>query len=78
MTARIVVDGQAPSWAHALARQVSTAIGRRTLDQVSIGSLPPAKPAGQILFVRNSARGFRPAYSDGAKWRFVSDDAEVS
>lgn len=78
MSRRIVVDREAPRWAHAMGRQISSALSARTLDTFSKTRLPPAKPAGQMIFVNDEAGGPVPAFSDGSTWRRVTDRAEVS
>lgn len=78
MSVKVVVSREAPSWAHAMGRQISGALSSRRLDTFSKTKLPPATPAGQMIFVNDEAGGAVPAFSDGSTWRRVTDRAEVS
>lgn len=48
-------------------------VDKNQLSSKSKTSLPPASPAGQMIYVNNATGGGVPAYSDGIKWRRVTD-----
>lgn len=50
------------------------------MPQIEFAQLPVATAEflGRTYIVRNTGRGHRPAFCDGAQWRFVSDDAVVA
>lgn len=74
----VSVPANAPDWAHQLARDVSLIAADRSLIRVSLTRLPPATPAGQVIFVTDATGGGVPAYSDGTEWLRFSDDTAVS
>lgn len=43
------------------------------LPSFTVSTLPPASPAGQMLFVTDDTGGAVPAFSDGTNWRRVTD-----
>lgn len=73
-----MVSGDAPGWAHALARQISTALSSRRVPTFSVANLPPATPSGQVIYVPDEAGGSVLAFSDGAAWRRSTDRNVVS
>lgn len=54
--------------------------GRDPLQCASftVATLPPATPAGQMIYVSNEIGGATLAFSDGTNWRRVQDRAIVS
>jgi hypothetical protein len=44
----------------------------------TVGSLPSASPAGQMIYVSNESGGAVIAFSDGTNWRRVTDRAVAS
>jgi hypothetical protein len=71
---RIVVDGTAPVWAQDLARQIDSALAAVSAPlQYTVSNLPPARPAGAIVFVLDEAGGPVTAFADGEQWRRTTD-----
>ena len=48
------------------------------LPSFPVAALPPATPAGKLIYVSDEAGGAVPAFSDGVDWRRVTDRAIVS
>lgn len=48
------------------------------LRSYTVGTLPSAAVAGQMIYVSNEVGGATPAFSDGTNWRRVADRAIVS
>jgi hypothetical protein len=48
------------------------------LPVYTVGTLPSATPAAQMIYVSNETGGAVPAFSDGTNWRRVTDRAIVS
>jgi hypothetical protein len=78
MSSRIVVSGEAPPWGHQMGDQLNRAFASRIAPTFSKTSLPPAVPAGQIIYVPDETGGAVIAFSDGAAWRRVTDRNVVS
>ena len=78
MSQRIVIGGEAPAWAGDLEGQLNRAFASRVVPTYAVSKLPPAKPAGQIVYVPDEAGGAVLAFSDGSVWRRVTDRAQVS
>lgn len=76
----IVLDAGAPGWAQRLAEEIKRALEKVAADPphlkvYSTASLPPAaRLAGRAVLV---AETMRPAYSDGATWRYFANDTAV-
>jgi hypothetical protein len=50
----------------------------RTLPSYTVATVPPASPAGMLIYVSDETGGAVPAFSDGSDWRRVTDRAVVS
>ena len=48
------------------------------LQSYTVGSLPDATTAGQLIYVSNEVGGAVPAFSSGGQWLRVTDRAVVS
>jgi len=79
----ISLDANAPDWAQRLVEQIKRRFeedGRapRRLKAYRIAELasrvPPARFTGSLVFIEDTAR---PAFSDGAAWRYVHDNSAV-
>lgn len=66
----IVVSGDAPAWAHDLARQLNAQIGGRVLNAYAATTLPTATPPWQMVAVKDEGR---LAYSYNGAWRRMVD-----
>ena len=76
---KLTISNLAPQWAIELVTQIERALNSRTLPGYAFDGddgLPPATPARQIISITD--RGYKPAYSDGENWLWVSDNAVVS
>ena len=49
-----------------------------TLPSYLKSALPPASPAGRMIYVTDDVGGATPAFSDGTDWRRTADRAVVS
>ena len=78
MSQRIVIGGEAPPWAGDLEIQLNRAFANRAVPTYAVSKLPPAKPAGQIIYVPDETGGAVLAFSDGSVWRRSTDRAQVS
>ena len=85
----IIADGDAPSWAHDVARQASTDIDRLrdriaaleagySLTTVTVATLPIVGSGFPWVVVSDEVGGAIAAYDDGTNWRRTSDGAVVS
>jgi hypothetical protein len=57
---------------------VITAARHQQLRSYTVGTLPSAATAGQLIHVSNETGGAVPAFSDGTNWRRVTDRAIVA
>lgn len=74
----VVLSGEAPEWAHDLVRQLNIELSGVVLPAYSLSRLPvSAKPANRLVMLLAADGSRSPIYSDGAAWRFVSDNTEV-
>jgi hypothetical protein len=48
------------------------------LKSYTVGTVPSAATAGQLIYVSNETGGATPAFSDGTNWRRVADRAIIS
>lgn len=78
MSSRIVIGGEAPPWAGDLEGQLNRAFATRIVPTFAVSKLPPAKPAGQIIYVPDETGGAVLAFSDGSVWRRSTDRAQVA
>ena len=60
------------------ANETLTINADHTLDSYTVGTLPSASPAAQLIYVTDETGGAVPAFSDGTDWRRVTDRAIVS
>lgn len=64
-------------WAQDLIRELRRG-AYKTLPSYTVATVPPASPAGMLIYVSNEVGGAVPAFSDGTNWRRVTDRAVVS
>jgi len=75
------VSSDGAAWTEALVVETSGRISTGAplgLRSCTVGTLPPASPAGQLIYVPDEAGGATPAYSDGTDWRRVTDRTVIS
>lgn len=70
--------GQSVRFVYASDRWRLAGVSHSQLPTYVKASLPPAAPAGQMIYVSDEAGGAVPAFSDGSDWRRVTDRAVVS
>jgi hypothetical protein len=65
------------TWAEGIVKELRAGDYKR-LASYTVATVPPATPAGMLIYVSNEAGGAVPAFSDGTNWRRVTDRAIVS
>jgi hypothetical protein len=74
---RIVVDGSAPPWAHALEASLNNVLNRIATDMKPKRLAASSLPTDDSIRLAIVTGANRLAYWNGSSWRYASDDAAV-